>query len=300
MLFSSVYIASDPRRPLAFSHGLTLVSCALSPNSHGIISFADHHALTATESYRYKITRGEGVFPDFQSKAVTFSPTLRPHESFSCNTYEFSRNCCKQKAYGSANSFRCNTYKKHAGTLIQARSYSLSGPSSPKSLPLNPFADPHPLNLYATIPYKKGGGEGAVPPLRYLPPISDPFSSQLLIDVVFCFKAFQQGLEKRLRRVRRSADRLRHFLGGRREIPCVRRNPGQRQVADPMIRILLRNLRVQFKRALGVARSLQAASVGVQLNRAGFIERLGKQFGGFFFSSQCIENPRFGLQVLKA
>ena len=30
----------------------------------------------------------------------------------------------------------------------------------PKSLPLNLFADPHPLNLYATILYKKGGGRG--------------------------------------------------------------------------------------------------------------------------------------------
>src|SRR6266849_10505711 len=88
MLFSSVYIASDPRRPLAFSHGLTLISCALSPNSHGIISFADHHALTPTESYRYKIMRGEGAPPTFRSQVGTFSPTLRPHKSFSCNTYK--------------------------------------------------------------------------------------------------------------------------------------------------------------------------------------------------------------------
>src|ERR1700687_4045712 len=38
--------------------------------------------------------------------------------------------------------------------------------SSPKSLPYNPFADPHPLSLYPAIFYKKGGGKSAV-----LPPV---------------------------------------------------------------------------------------------------------------------------------
>ena len=33
-------------------------------------------------------------------------------------------------------------------------------PCPDKSLPLNLFADPHPLNPYATIFYKKGGGRG--------------------------------------------------------------------------------------------------------------------------------------------
>src|SRR6267378_6574478 len=33
-------------------------------------------------------------------------------------------------------------------------------PYPPKSLPLNLFADPHPLNLYATILYKNRGGPG--------------------------------------------------------------------------------------------------------------------------------------------
>jgi hypothetical protein len=30
---------------------------------------------------------------------------------FSCNTYGHSRKCCKQKTYGMAKPFRCNTYK---------------------------------------------------------------------------------------------------------------------------------------------------------------------------------------------
>jgi hypothetical protein len=34
-------------------------------------------------------------------------------KSFTCNTCEPSRKCCKQKTYVSAKSLRCNTYKKH-------------------------------------------------------------------------------------------------------------------------------------------------------------------------------------------
>ncbi len=33
-------------------------------------------------------------------------------KSFSCNTYESPPKCCKQKTYGQAKPFRCNTYKK--------------------------------------------------------------------------------------------------------------------------------------------------------------------------------------------
>jgi hypothetical protein len=36
----------------------------------------------------------------------------RPRKSFSCNTYGSPRKCYKQKAYGKANFFKCNTYKK--------------------------------------------------------------------------------------------------------------------------------------------------------------------------------------------
>src|SRR5260370_42369219 len=54
-------------------------------------------------------------FKIFPSQAATFSPTLRPHKSFSCNTYESPRKCCKQKAYVLAKPFRCNAYKKPGG-----------------------------------------------------------------------------------------------------------------------------------------------------------------------------------------
>jgi len=48
----------------------------------------------------------------FSSQSVTLSPTDRLRKSFICNTYETPRKCCKQKTYGKANSFSCNTYKK--------------------------------------------------------------------------------------------------------------------------------------------------------------------------------------------
>ena len=49
------------------------------------------------------------------SHSVTFLPTPRPRKSFSGNTYGFPRKCCKQKTYGKAKSFSCNTYKKQGG-----------------------------------------------------------------------------------------------------------------------------------------------------------------------------------------
>ena len=49
------------------------------------------------------------------SQIVTFLPTLRPRKFFSCNTYGIPRKCCKQKTYGKAKSFTCNTYKKQGG-----------------------------------------------------------------------------------------------------------------------------------------------------------------------------------------
>ncbi len=62
--------------------------------------------------------------PDISGSAVDGYPILLPNDhrplitahscfkSFSCNTYGSLRKCCKQKTYGQAKSFRCNTYKK--------------------------------------------------------------------------------------------------------------------------------------------------------------------------------------------
>src|SRR6266436_6387892 len=49
--------------------------------------------------------------------ATPLHSVLTPYwlKSFSCNTYGTPRKCCKQKTYGLAKPFRCNTYKKHGG-----------------------------------------------------------------------------------------------------------------------------------------------------------------------------------------
>ena len=46
---------------------------------------------------------------------VALSRTDHLHKSFSCNIYGSPRKCCKQKTYGLAKPFRCNTYKKQGG-----------------------------------------------------------------------------------------------------------------------------------------------------------------------------------------
>ncbi len=54
-------------------------------------------------------------FKIFSPHPVTFSPILRPHKSFSGNTYGSPRKCCKQKTYGRPKFISCNTYKKQGG-----------------------------------------------------------------------------------------------------------------------------------------------------------------------------------------
>src|SRR5260370_189389 len=230
--------------------------------------------------------------------------------SFSCNTYGPPRKCCKQKTYGRANSFRCNTYKKQSGTLRQAKSCSLFGRFSPKSFSCHRSENSPVSPTIATLPRthlsKSSICHTSETPREVVTPnIPTNLSTfqtlfDLLIDVVLCFQALQQWLEKWLRRIGRYADRHHHFLGRGRKISRVRRDSRQRQVAGPMIRILLGDLRIDLKRALGVSRSLQAPGVGVQLNRGGFIERLGKRLSGFFFSSPRVEEAGFGLKIFKS
>jgi hypothetical protein len=61
--------------------------------------------------------------------------------------------------------------------IIRSTLRRLSLLPSPKSLPLNSFADPHPLTPVPSIFYKKGGGEGvpSAPPI----PVSFPRSLSL-------------------------------------------------------------------------------------------------------------------------
>ena len=66
-------------------------------------------------------------FPTFRSANVPMR-LLHPewvtgrsysHKCFRCNTYGSPRKCCKQKTYGIAKLFRCNTYKKQGGTSFK-------------------------------------------------------------------------------------------------------------------------------------------------------------------------------------
>jgi hypothetical protein len=63
LLFFPVFAKLQPRRSLDSSSSLTSIPCLRSPNSHGIISFADPHPITPTESYRYKNIGGRGHLP---------------------------------------------------------------------------------------------------------------------------------------------------------------------------------------------------------------------------------------------
>ncbi len=73
-------------------------------------------------------------------------------KSFSCNTYEPPRKCCKQKTYGLVKPFRCNTYKKRGGTSFKPNTFSLSWPPFacpclPSSVRSSKFRIPQPLCL---------------------------------------------------------------------------------------------------------------------------------------------------------
>jgi hypothetical protein len=90
------------------------------PNAHGIISFTDPHPLSPGESYRFKNGGGMGVpqFKFFPYVLTSLLPYLLFSKFFICNTYESPRKCCKQKTYGVAKPFRCNTYKKQGGWSV--------------------------------------------------------------------------------------------------------------------------------------------------------------------------------------
>jgi hypothetical protein len=121
-------------------------------NSHGTISFADPHHLNSVVSYRYK-NMGKGAFPGLQHSNV--QPSNRSYRAF----WE-----------------RRSRSGRDVPTYLDA-----------KSLRHNLFADPHPLNLYATIFYKKGGRRGVAqfkPLLTSLPHTSlrplSPLSATLM------------------------------------------------------------------------------------------------------------------------
>ncbi len=71
-----------------------------------------------TESHPRPPASPSNSFKTSPSQDFFFPPTLRPNKSFKCNTYGSPRKCCKQKTYGPANPFRCNTYKNTGGASL--------------------------------------------------------------------------------------------------------------------------------------------------------------------------------------
>src|SRR5712664_1285375 len=93
-----------------------MLPCPLIARAHFRLPFDGQPASAAQSprSFRY-------IAPLLPYLTIALSSCSYPVEvtthycfkSFSCNTYEPPRKCCKQKTYGPAKPFRCNTYKKH-------------------------------------------------------------------------------------------------------------------------------------------------------------------------------------------
>ncbi len=124
------------------------------PSSVSSKSFACH-SLVPSAAEGYKNCRG--VYQQFpfrnsplatllHESHVSHAPAGRKNplpaahyclKSFSCNTYESPRKCCKQKTYAKAKPFRCNTYTKQGVPSFKPNALSLF--VSPFIRPLPPY-----------------------------------------------------------------------------------------------------------------------------------------------------------------
>ncbi len=87
-----------------------------------------------------------------------FASSLPPYflfsKSFICNTYASPRKCCKQKTYGLAKPFRCNTYRKHGGgaPIMVNQALETSRPTSSHALCLSRLCGSSAFRLPYTLP----------------------------------------------------------------------------------------------------------------------------------------------------
>src|SRR5882672_1449480 len=132
------------------------------------------------------------------------------------------------------------------------------------------------------------------------PKLIDSEGFGLFINVVFRFQPLQQRLKKRLRLIRRAADGLRHFFGGVCEVAGIGSHSRERQVADPVVCVLLGNLGIQLKGALGVSLALQAARIRIKLNRACLVNGRRKRLRCVVFAAHRVQDARLRLPVLEA
>src|SRR6266404_2193010 len=170
--------------------------------------------------------------------------------------------CCKQRTYRIVKSFRINTYEKQGvvgGVMVNQKSDRDFCPVYPEPRREREQRVEGSLLL---------SDEDACPKLI------DGEGFGLFINVVFRFQPLQLRLKKGLRLIRRAADGLCHFFGGVREVAGIGSHSRERQMADPVVCVLLGNLGIQLKGALGVSLALQAARIRIKLNRAG-LERQG-------------------------
>jgi len=110
-----VFVAHHPRRSPRSRNvqrcQRSNLSTSFTPNSFALNSFVDPHPLTPIASIFYKNIGG-------RVHQISDLP-----KSFICNTYGPSRKYCKHRTYINTKLFRCNTYKKQGGTILQAQSF---------------------------------------------------------------------------------------------------------------------------------------------------------------------------------
>jgi len=90
VLFSPVFVNTEPRSTAAHPRPFVsrrFTSAGFFPTDHCPVTFPDPVEVSAHHCLK----------------------------SFNCNTYGSPRKCCKQKTYGQAKPFRCNTYKNTGG-----------------------------------------------------------------------------------------------------------------------------------------------------------------------------------------
>jgi hypothetical protein len=137
VLSSYVILAHHPRRPLASFLGVVPIS----HSSSALLLPTDHCPLLTIE-----LSPLDATLMDISASVANKRLTARLSPSNATLT------------------------KKQGG------GYSRRSCCSPKSLPHNSFADPHRLNPYATIFYKKGGGGRGLPDAPLPPIVLLPFS----------------------------------------------------------------------------------------------------------------------------
>jgi len=135
--------------------------------SHGIKSLTDPHPLTLLESYRFENVTGRGRLQPSDTKPLLSRHRFASISHLDATLTDLPASVANKRltvllspldatltintgvGIPSARLPRRSTFRRLDVPTI---------PYPPKSLPLNLFADPHPLNLYATILYKNSGG----------------------------------------------------------------------------------------------------------------------------------------------